>query len=159
MTDVVYRIVEHDGGWAYKLGDVFSETFRSRGAAEAAAKQVAAEQRTPGEDEAISWEDAAGVWHDEAARGSDRPNATVADLEAAAAGAAGAVQAQPTPSWQGAAARSMGDRAFAAYDRGDQVARQGARIARGQIRSDPLLAALLAAACGLILGTVLQRRR
>ena len=25
MTHVTYEIVEHDGGWAYKLGDVFSE--------------------------------------------------------------------------------------------------------------------------------------
>ena len=37
MSDAVYRIVEHDGGWAYKLGDVFSETFPSRRLAELAA--------------------------------------------------------------------------------------------------------------------------
>ena len=24
MAEVKYKIVEHDGGWAYKLGDVFS---------------------------------------------------------------------------------------------------------------------------------------
>ena len=30
MVHVTYTIVEHDGGWAYKLGDVFSEPFRTR---------------------------------------------------------------------------------------------------------------------------------
>ncbi len=29
MSHVTYTIVEHDGGWAYKAGDVFSETFRT----------------------------------------------------------------------------------------------------------------------------------
>ena len=27
MTKIVYHIVEHDGGWAYKVDGVFSETF------------------------------------------------------------------------------------------------------------------------------------
>ena len=150
MTDVVYNIVEHDGGWAYKLGDVFSETFASRRAAEAAAKRVADLQRAPGEDETISWEDAAGVWHDEAARGSDRPNATVAGPDARSQ--------PPQPSSPRQGFRPT-DRAFAAYDRGDQYAREGARIARVQIRSDPMMAALLAIVCGLILGTVLRKAR
>ena len=25
MEGLTYRIVQHDGGWAYKVGDVFSE--------------------------------------------------------------------------------------------------------------------------------------
>lgn len=29
MTRITYEIVEHDGGWAYKVGDVFSEPFPS----------------------------------------------------------------------------------------------------------------------------------
>ena len=41
MAHVVYTIVEHDGGWAYKLGDVFSEPFPSRDAAVKAAHRVA----------------------------------------------------------------------------------------------------------------------
>ena len=77
MVDVVYRIVEHDGGWAYKAGDVFSETFPTREAAQATADAVAAEQRVPGDDVAISWEDEAGRWHDEVERGSDRPEVRV----------------------------------------------------------------------------------
>ena len=27
MSKIHYKIVQHDGGWAYKLGDVFSEPF------------------------------------------------------------------------------------------------------------------------------------
>ena len=29
MTRITYEIVGHDGGWAYKMGDVFSEPFPS----------------------------------------------------------------------------------------------------------------------------------
>src|SRR5262249_36540671 len=29
MTKIIYEIVEHDGGWAYRLDGVYSETFRS----------------------------------------------------------------------------------------------------------------------------------
>ena len=39
MTHVTYRIVQHDGGWAYKVGDVFSETFPSHEAALGAASR------------------------------------------------------------------------------------------------------------------------
>jgi len=77
MVHITYRIVEHDGGWAYKLGDVFSETFRTREAAVDAAHRVAREQRTPGETHAIEYEDENGEWHEELARGSDRPDADV----------------------------------------------------------------------------------
>jgi hypothetical protein len=77
MVHVVYTIVEHDGGWAYKLGDVFSEAFRSRDAAVKAAQRAAAEQRVPGRTEAIQYEDKDGNWHEELARGDDRPEADV----------------------------------------------------------------------------------
>jgi Uncharacterized protein conserved in bacteria (DUF2188) len=79
MTHVTYRIVEHDGGWAYKVGDVFSEAFPSHAAALAAAKAAAAEQRVPGQTEAIEWEDANGQWHSETASGRDRPDTEVKD--------------------------------------------------------------------------------
>lgn len=79
MVDVTYRIVEHDGGWAYKLGDVFSETFRSRDAAVNAAHRAAAEQHIPGETRAIEYEDAEGKWHEELSRGDDRPATRVED--------------------------------------------------------------------------------
>ena len=77
MTKIEYVIVEHDGGWAYKLGDVYSETFRNRAGAVKAAKRAAAEQRAPGDDVGITYEDANGVWRTELADGHDRPETSV----------------------------------------------------------------------------------
>ncbi len=77
MTMVHYRIVPHDGGWAYKLGDVFSEPFPSRERAFKAAQAVAREQRTPGETAQIEYQDENGEWHVETAYGDDRPEADV----------------------------------------------------------------------------------
>lgn len=79
MTKVVYEVVEHDGGWAYKFNGVFSETFPSREAALAAARRAANEQRVPGRTEAIQYEDGQGQWHEETASGSDRPSTEVVD--------------------------------------------------------------------------------
>jgi hypothetical protein len=79
MTHVIYEVVEHDGGWAYKVGDVFSETFPTHAAAHAAAERAAGEQRVPGESGEIEYEDPAGQWHEELARGDDRPESEVKD--------------------------------------------------------------------------------
>lgn len=79
MAAAHYKIVEHDGGWAYKLGDVFSETFPTREAAHAAAERVAGEQRAPGEDAEIEYEDSSGRWRVEHADGGDRPVTDVDD--------------------------------------------------------------------------------
>jgi hypothetical protein len=79
MAKVIYRIVEHDGGWAYKVGDVFSETFPSHEAAVTAAKSAAAEQRLAGSGEVIEYEDARGKWHREVEPGTDRPETSVED--------------------------------------------------------------------------------
>lgn len=79
MTDITYLVVEHDGGWAYKLGDVFSETFPTHDAALKAAQRVAAEQRVVGETTGISYEDEQGRWREEVADGRDRPTTHVAD--------------------------------------------------------------------------------
>lgn len=83
MTDVHYVIVEHDGGWAYKVDDVYSETFRTHDDALAAAKDASARQELGGETEGISWQDAEGKWHEELARGDDRPHPDVVDDAAA----------------------------------------------------------------------------
>lgn len=77
MAEVTYEIVEHDGGWAYKLGDVFSEPYETRDAAVLAARLVAKEQRISGDTEVISYQDKAGHWHQEVARGDDRPETVV----------------------------------------------------------------------------------
>ena len=79
MSEVVYEIVEHDGGWAYKFKDVFSEPFPTHEAALAAARTAAAEQRVPGHSEIIEYEDEKGRWHTETAAGSDRPDTDVED--------------------------------------------------------------------------------
>ncbi|MBO9710462.1 MAG: DUF2188 domain-containing protein [Caulobacter sp.] len=78
MTDITYTIVEHDGGWAYKLGDVFSETFPSHDAALKAAKRAAGEQRVADDsDTGIVYEDEKGRWHEEISEGDDRPTTHV----------------------------------------------------------------------------------
>ena len=79
MAEVHYEIVEHDGGWAYKVGDVLSETFASHQEALAAAKAAAARQELPGETTDIEFEDDRGVWHEETVRGDDRPDTDVVD--------------------------------------------------------------------------------
>jgi hypothetical protein len=77
MSRITYEIVEHDGGWAYKVDGVFSEPFPSHDAARQAAERAAAEQVLPGETTAISYEDEQGRWHDEVASGKDRPKTDV----------------------------------------------------------------------------------
>ena len=79
MAEIHYVVVEHDGGWAYKLGDVYSETFRTREDAHMAAEIAAAEQKRRGEDGVIEYQDKDGHWRVEAAKGDDRPTPDVAD--------------------------------------------------------------------------------
>jgi hypothetical protein len=79
MAQVIYDVVEHDGGWAYKVGNTFSETFRTRQQAVQAAKAAAAEQRVAGETQGIQYEDAEGEWHGEVVKGDDRPETEVLD--------------------------------------------------------------------------------
>jgi hypothetical protein len=77
MSKIVYEIVEHDGGWAYKADGVFSETFPSHDAARRAAERAAKEQVVAGSTTGISYEDRDGRWHDEISRGDDRPETDV----------------------------------------------------------------------------------
>jgi hypothetical protein len=77
MTTVTYEIVQHDGGWAYRVDGVYSETFPSHDAAKAAALRAAGEQRAPGETAGITWEDERGRWHEEVDPGDDRPQTEV----------------------------------------------------------------------------------
>jgi hypothetical protein len=79
MSHVTYEIVQHDGGWAYKVEGVFSEPFATHAQALAAARAAAEEQRVPGYTEVIEYEDEKGKWHVETASGSDRPDTDVKD--------------------------------------------------------------------------------
>ena len=77
MAKVVYKIVQHDGGWAYQSAGAYSETFASHDKARRAAERAAMEQQLSGEEAAISFQDAQGHWHEELVEGGDRPDATV----------------------------------------------------------------------------------
>lgn len=79
MAGITYEIVEHNGGFAYRMGDVFSETFATHRAALEAAESAAQRQQLGGEDEEILYQDAEGNWREEFAPGDQRPDAEVDD--------------------------------------------------------------------------------
>jgi len=79
MKKLYYRVVQHDGGWAYKLDDVFSEPFATHKAALNAAHRVAREQHVPGETVTIEYQNQSGEWITERAQSTDRPDADVID--------------------------------------------------------------------------------
>lgn len=79
MVQITYRIVEHDGGWAYRLGDTFSETYPDHDSARAAASAAAREQKVPDHDALIEYADASGRWITERADGHDRPEVEIED--------------------------------------------------------------------------------
>ena len=77
MANITYEIVQHDGGWAYRVDETFSEVFPSHDSARKAAEQAAREQEAPGKAAAISYEDKKGHWHSERSAGDDRPEVKV----------------------------------------------------------------------------------
>jgi hypothetical protein len=77
MVHLTYHIVEHDGGWAYQVDGTYSETFRSRDQARAAAHRAALEQQVGGQTAGILYEDRNGQWREEVADGGDRPETEV----------------------------------------------------------------------------------
>ncbi|RUT30380.1 DUF2188 domain-containing protein [Arsenicitalea aurantiaca] len=79
MSKQIYEVVEHDGGFAYKVGDVFSETFETHERAHRAAEEAAARQQLSSEPDMIQYQDADGNWHTELARGDVRPETDVRD--------------------------------------------------------------------------------
>lgn len=77
MTKLVYKIIKHDGGWAYRVDETVSEPFASHDAALRAAQLAALEQSAPGEATIISYEDKQGHWHEEKSLPNDRPKPIV----------------------------------------------------------------------------------
>jgi len=77
MSKVTYKVIEHDGGWAYEANGTYSEPFPTRDSARKAARLAASEQASPGQKTQISYEDENGRWHTEVDAGSDRPKTSV----------------------------------------------------------------------------------
>ncbi|MDZ4789633.1 MAG: hypothetical protein SGJ17_00235 [Hyphomicrobiales bacterium] len=78
---VTYQIVEHNDGWAYMLGDVYSQTFATEQEAQAGADDAASRQQLNGETTDIEYQDATGELQREFAAGDDRPDAEVVALK------------------------------------------------------------------------------
>ena len=76
---LIYHVEEHDGGYAYRVKDVWSEPFPDHDTALAAAKAAAQRQQLGGEDTEITFETADGQWRTELASGGDRPETQVID--------------------------------------------------------------------------------
>lgn len=76
---ITYHVGEHDGGYAYRLEDVWSETFADHEKALAAAKAAARRQHVGGRDAEISYQRPDGSWTTEHASGGDRPDTAVVD--------------------------------------------------------------------------------
>lgn len=81
MQKISYSIVQHDGGWAYKMDGVFSESFATHDKALRAARIVALEQQVGDESAEISYQDQNGDWHYEHSDGGDRPDVEIVDGE------------------------------------------------------------------------------
>ena len=62
MTKIIYEVVEHDGGWAYQVDGVFSETFPSHDLAREAADRAQRRSKSFLEATGISYEDKDGRW-------------------------------------------------------------------------------------------------
>ena len=54
MNKVTYKVVKHEGGWAYEVNGTYSEKFPTREAARKAAKVAASEQASASKTIAIS---------------------------------------------------------------------------------------------------------
>ncbi|WP_312407069.1 hypothetical protein [Rhizobium sp.] len=79
MTTITYHVGEHDGGFAYRLGDVWSESFPSHEVALSAARTAAERQHVEGQDAEISFQLSDGRWQTEHASGGDRPETEIVD--------------------------------------------------------------------------------
>ena len=73
MTEITYEILQHDGGWAYRVDETYSESFSTHDRARAAAERAAREQLVSGRTAGIVYEDKGGRWHKEISAGGDRP--------------------------------------------------------------------------------------
>lgn len=78
-THLTYHIGRHDDGWAYRLGDVWSEPYASHFDARAAAHRAARRQQLEGRDAEILFQLEDGSWQREHVDAGDRPEVDVAN--------------------------------------------------------------------------------
>jgi hypothetical protein len=65
MSKITYRVVKHNGGWAYENGSTSSEQFRTREAARKAARLAAAGHASAYTSAARTSESEEAQWHDD----------------------------------------------------------------------------------------------
>lgn len=76
---ITYHVAEHDEGYAYRVGDVWSESFADHDAALAAARSAAERQQVGGDSAEITFQLADGTWQTQKVDGGDRPETEVVD--------------------------------------------------------------------------------
>ncbi|MDP9839919.1 hypothetical protein J2T09_004699 [Neorhizobium huautlense] len=79
MANATYHVAEHDGGFAYRVDDVWSGPFPSHEAALAAANDAAQGQQIGGDNVEIQFQLADGRWQTQHVEGGDRPETDVVD--------------------------------------------------------------------------------
>ncbi len=77
MAKITYHIVEHDGGWAYQVNGVFSETFPSHDLAQGGGAARGSGAARAGRNPSHLVGRRRRQWHEELARGDDRPETDV----------------------------------------------------------------------------------
>jgi hypothetical protein len=65
MSKITYRVVKHNGGWAYETDGTCSEQFRTREAARKAARLAASGHASAYATAARTSESEEGQWHDD----------------------------------------------------------------------------------------------
>ena len=76
---LIYHVDEHDEGFAYRVAEVWSETFPSHEEALQAARAAAKRQRLTGEGAEITFQDENGAWLTQEVSGEERPETGVVD--------------------------------------------------------------------------------
>lgn len=76
---ITYHVDKHDEGYAYRVGDVWSESFPDHDAALAAARSAAERQQVGGDPAEITFQLSDGTWQTQMVDGGDRPETEVVD--------------------------------------------------------------------------------
>ena len=81
MSEVTYEIVEHDGGWAYKVDGALSRCSRPMRQRSRQHRPPPLSRKPPARPKRLNTKTRKGKWHTETARGSDRPETHIKDKE------------------------------------------------------------------------------